>query len=219
MDLTCDNTIEKVSWGKKGGFRVLLLPGSRRRAYEDVRLLLDAVELLSGRMACSYLMVIAPTLDMEELLASCRGWTSFEDEGRKGIRKEKASISFFFGPLPAVAEGAHLLIGLRYGEPGLCRHGGPRGVHRGEGEVRAEKLLGELELLVPATARDPACGAEKILSDTNSASDGQGGPSASAALVPSIMVVEHTASAMGWGLRCEVYSMLSSAGAVNDLVV
>ena len=211
MDLTCDNTIEKVSWGEKDGFRVLLLPGSRRRAYEDVRLLLDAVELLSGRMACSYLMVIAPTLDMEELLASCRGWTSFEDEGRKGIRKEKASISFFFGPLPAVAEGAHLLIGLGGTANQVCAGMGVPVVSIEEkGKFVQKKLLGESELLVPATARDLACGAEKILSDNElrlrMAREGRerlGGPGALD------MVVEHTASAMGWGLRCEVYSMLS----------
>ena len=66
------------------------------------------------------------------------------------------------------------------------------------------------ELLVPATARDLACGAEKILSDNElrlrMAREGRerlGGPGALD------MVVEHTASAMGWGLRCEVYSMLS----------
>ncbi len=211
MDLTCDNTIEKVSWGEKDGFRVLLLPGSRRRAYEDVRLLLDAVELLSERMACSYLMVIAPTLDMEELLASCRGWTSFEDEGRKGIRKEKASISFFFGPLPAVAEGAHLLIGLGGTANQVCAGMGVPVVSIEEkGKFVQKKLLGESELLVPATARDLACGAEKILSDNElrlrMAREGRerlGGPGALD------MVVEHTASAMGWGLRCEVYSMLS----------
>jgi len=211
MDLTCDNTIEKVSWGYKDGFRILLLPGSRRRAYEDVRLLLDAVELLSGRMVCSYLMVIAPTLDMEELLASCRGWTSFEDEGRKGIRKEKASISFFFGPLPAVAEGAHLLIGLGGTANQVCAGMGVPVVSIEEkGKFVQKKLLGESELLVPATARDLACGAEKILSDNElrlrMAREGRerlGGPGALD------MVVEHTASAMGWGLRCEVYSMLS----------
>lgn len=211
MDLTCDNTIERVSWGEKDGFRVLLLPGSRRRAYEDVRLLLDAVELLSERMACSYLMVIAPTLRMEELLASCRGWTSFEENGRKGIRKGKASIFFFFGSLPAVTGGAHLLIGLGGTANQVCAGMGVPVVSIEEkGKFVQKKLLGESELLVPATARDLAEGAERILSDDElrlrMAREGRerlGGPGALD------MVVEHTASAMGWGLRCEVYSMLS----------
>jgi tetraacyldisaccharide 4'-kinase len=211
MDLTCDNTIEKVAWGEKDGFRVLLLPGSRSRAYQDVRLLLDAVELLSERVSCSYLMVIAPTLDMEELLASCRGWTSFEEDGRKGIRKGKASISLFFGPLPAVTEGAHLLIGLGGTANQVCAGMGVPVVSIEEkGKFVQKKLLGESELLVPPTARDLAGGAEKILADEElrlrMAREGRerlGGPGALD------MVVEHTASAMGWELRCEVYSTLS----------
>ena len=194
MDLTCDNTIKTVSWGGEKGFSVLL-PGSRRRAYEDVRLLLDAAELLNGMATCSYLMVIAPTLNMDELLKSCRGWTSFEEGGWRGIRKGEAEILFFFGALPAVTEDAHLLIGLGGTANQVCAGMGVPVVSIEEkGKFVQKKLLGESELLVPPTAKDLAEGAARILTDealrSRMAREGRdrlGGPGALD------MVVEHTA--------------------------
>lgn len=217
MDLTCDNTIKTVSWGGEKGFSVLLLPGSRRRAYEDVRLLLDAAELLNGMATCSYLMVIAPTLNMDELLKSCRGWTSFEEGGWRGIRKGEAEILFFFGALPAVTEDAHLLIGLGGTANQVCAGMGVPVVSIEEkGKFVQKKLLGESELLVPPTAKDLAEGAARILTDEELRSrmaregrDRLGGPGALD------MVVEHTAEKMGWDLRCRLYRTLKKSWGVG----
>lgn len=211
MDLTCDNTIETVSWGEENLPRVLLLPGSRRRAYDDVALLLGAVELLNARVTCSYLMVVAPTLDMEELLASCEGWALFEENGWKGIRKENCSIFFFFGPLPAVTGDARLLIGLGGTANQVCAGLGVPVVSIEEkGKFVQKKLLGGSELLVPPTAKNLADGAARILSDEalhrRMSKEGQerlGGPGALDT------VVEYAASSMGWELRCAIFEMLS----------
>ena len=88
---------------------------------------------------------------------------------RSPVQKQPSEIqdiSFFFGPLPAVTEGAHLLIGLGGTANQVCAGMGVPVVSIEEkGKFVQKKLLGESELLVPATARDLACGAEKILSD------------------------------------------------------
>lgn len=207
MDLTCDGTIEAVSWGEGEAFKVLLLPGSRRRAYEDVRLLLDAAELLHQEVPCSYLMVVAPTLDMDELVASCRGWRLFRRGEWQGIAKGAVTILFFFGPLPAVTEGAHILIGLGGTANQVCAGMGVPVISIEEkGKFVQKKLLGESELLVPPTASDLAQGALRILKDDelrrSMAEEGRerlGGPGALD------MVVEHTAAAMGWDLRSNLY--------------
>ena len=47
MDLSCDNTKGTVPWGE--GRRLLVLPGSRERAYKDLSLLLRALSKISER--------------------------------------------------------------------------------------------------------------------------------------------------------------------------
>jgi len=211
MDLTCDNTIETVPWGETGKPGVLLLPGSRRRAYDDVRLLLDAVERLDSVVPSAYLMVVAPTLDMEELMASCSGWEPFEETGWKGIRKGACSIRFFFGPLPSVTGDALLLMGLGGTANQVCAGMGVPVVSIEEkGKFVQKKLLGGSELLVPPTAQSLAEGAARILSDESlrqkMAREGKerlGGPGALDT------VVAHAAGSMGWDLRCSLFQRLS----------
>ena len=211
MDLTCDNTIEEVPWGAEGVPHVLLLPGSRRRAYEDVKLLLDAAELLTESLPCSYLMVVAPTLDMTELLAACEGWIFFREE--EEIRKGEISVPLYFGPLPSVTGSAHLLLGLGGTANQVCAGMGVPVVSIEEkGKFVQKKLLGGSELLVPPTPRNLAEGALSILTDEplrlSMAREGQerlGGPGALDS------VVEFAASEMGWDLRCRVYDRLREA--------
>ena len=210
MDLTCDNTIEAVSWGKAGLSHVLLLPGSRRRAYGDMRLLLEAVEVLQERIQCSYLMVVAPTLDIPELLASCEGWSSFGGGEVLGIRKGKCEIPFFFGALSAVAGSADLLIGLGGTANQVCAGMGVPVVSIEEkGKFVQKKLLGESELLVPPVAEDLAEGAFRILNDRDlhkrMAMEGKerlGGPGALD------RVVEYAAACMGWERRSRIFGAL-----------
>ena len=211
MDLTCDNTIEEVEWGAEGVPHVLLLPGSRRRAYEDVKLLLDAAELLSASLPCSYLMVVAPTLDMTELLAACEGWIFFRKD--EEIRKGEISVPLYFGPLPSVTGSAHLLLGLGGTANQVCAGMGVPVVSIEEkGKFVQKKLLGGSELLVPPTPRSLAEGALSILTDEplrqSMAREGQerlGGPGALD------NVVEYAASEMGWDLRCRVHERLREA--------
>ncbi len=212
MDLTCDVTVRQIRWGDEGTSRVLLLPGSRPRAYDDIRLLLDAVDHLHARRRCSYLMVIAPTLDREELMASCEGWTSLQEEGNWSIMKGGMKIPFFFGPLSAVTEDAHLLIGLGGTANQVCAGMGVPVVSIEEkGKFVQKKLLGDSELLVPPTAAALAEGALRILSDEElrlgMSREGRLRLGAPGALD---RVVDY-AAAMGWEARCSLVEALAVA--------
>ena len=71
MDLAGD-TIGRADDGEDK--RVLLLPGSRERAYEDLALLLDATLLMTEEEALRFAMVVAPTLDPGRLLEKAPSW-------------------------------------------------------------------------------------------------------------------------------------------------
>jgi tetraacyldisaccharide 4'-kinase len=220
MDLTCDNTIEPVSWGRDDAPRILLLPGSRRRAYDDLRLLLNAVEHMQELLTegTSYLMVVAPTLDLEKLLEACEGWSLCSDAsleehlpGSKGIRKASCEISLFFGPLAAVAGRAHLLVGLGGTANQVCAGMGVPVVSIEEkGKFVQKKLLGGSEVLVPPEPEALAEAAVRILADEDlrrrMAAEGRerlGGPGALD------RVVEYAALRMGWDLRVRLYERLA----------
>ena len=228
MDITCDNTIEPVSWGSENAPRILLLPGSRRRAYDDLVLLLQAVERIHAMLSegASYLMVVAPTLDTEKLLKACERvpateegqWTSFGGEHAPGVRKGTCEIRFFFGPLPAVAGRAHLLVGLGGTANQVCAGMGVPVVSIEEkGKFVQKKLLGDSEVLVPPQPQALAEAAVRILSDEplrlRMAAEGMarlGGPGALD------KVVEYAASRMGWDLRVRLYETLAGFWGASD---
>jgi len=228
MDITCDNTIEPVLWGSENNPRILLLPGSRRRAYDDLCLLLQAVEEMHALLpsGASYMMVVAPTLDRRRLLEACERvpaseegpWCSFGGKSEPGVRKGTCSISFFFGPLPAVAGRAHVLVGLGGTANQVCAGMGVPVVSIEEkGKFVQKKLLGDSEVLVPPEPRALAEAAVRILSDEDlrmrMAAEGVarlGGPGALD------KVVEYAASKMGWDLRVRMYETLASRWGASD---
>ncbi|MDR1378144.1 MAG: tetraacyldisaccharide 4'-kinase [Synergistaceae bacterium] len=69
--------------------KILLLPGSRQRAYDDVTLLLDAVEILQARKPCDYVMTLAPTLSLPCLVAACKGWEL--QMGKERLNRENSN--------------------------------------------------------------------------------------------------------------------------------
>ena len=232
MDITCDNNIEPVSWGEDDLPRVLLLPGSRRRAYDDLYLLLRAVERVQETLAstggASYMMVVAPTLDTEKLLQACErirspdgtGWTPVHGGSSGGlrVRKGECEIRFFFGPLPAVAERAHVLIGLGGTANQVCAGMGVPVVSIEEkGKFVQKKLLGDSEILVPQDPRALADAAVEIIRDdelrrrmSEEGISRLGGPGALD------RVVDYAASRMGWALRARLYDLLATRWGVGQ---
>ncbi|MBQ4430567.1 MAG: tetraacyldisaccharide 4'-kinase, partial [Synergistaceae bacterium] len=71
MDLLCGDV-----HGHEKGNVILLLPGSRVRACKDVKMLLDAAEILADEGESEFRMVLAPTLPVSEFLRACEnfGW-------------------------------------------------------------------------------------------------------------------------------------------------
>ncbi|MDI9371003.1 MAG: tetraacyldisaccharide 4'-kinase [Synergistaceae bacterium] len=226
MDITCDNTIEPVPWGADDLPRILLLPGSRRRAYDDLRLLLRAVERVQEALlttgGASYMMVVAPTLDTDRLLQACEearsadgtAWMPVRGSDTNGLRVSKngCEISFFFGPLPAVAGRAHVLIGLGGTANQVCAGMGVPVVSIEEkGKFVQKKLLGDSEILVPQDPQALADAAVEIIGDdelrrrmSEEGVSRLGGPGALD------RVADYAATRMGWGLRVRLYDTLAA---------
>jgi tetraacyldisaccharide 4'-kinase len=194
---------------------LLLLPGSRERAYEDVKLLLDAVEMLQARKACRYVMGLAPTIDLARLAQACEGWDFAGGEaGENGycLTKGEIVIRLHRGEVAEAAEGAALLIGLGGTANQLCAGMGIPVVSIDEKGKRVQKkLLADAEILAEPTAAALAEQALKVLttpelyrkmSDAGHARMGNPG-----ALDD---VVNYAAQELGWKTRCEVYSRLHS---------
>ena len=193
---------------------ILLLPGSRLRAYEDVRLLLDAAVLLNAARPCAFRMVLAPTLSLGQLVVSCTGWTP---EGPRtvpvALARDGVRIDLTTEPVATAAGGATLLLGLGGTANQLCAGLGIPVVSIDEKGKRVQKkLLGDAEILTEATPEALAACALQVLGDPElfdamSAAGRQrmGAPGALAD------VVEYAASVLGWDAREALCGRLSGA--------
>ena len=204
MDLIEDEKAPADLWRGEGE-RIILLPGSRPRAYEDAKLVLDAAVSLAGRVKCSFVMVPAPTIDIAKLVGALADWSVSEDE--KGITSAGIYVRIYKGQVASAAANAGLLIGLGGTANQLCAGLGLPVVSIIEkGKLRQKKLLREAEVLVKPDARELAEAAERILlspelRETMSEAGRQylGGTGALD------RVVEYCAHVLGWDNRCLVY--------------
>ncbi len=213
MDLVGDNRTGEFGWESSNSFRVLILPGSRDRAYGDVRLLLDAVLIMADRARCSFAAVLAPTLDVERLVRGCPGWRLEGDRLSHGLRPVR--VALYNGAVADVAERAQVLLGLGGTANQVCAGLGVPVVSILEkGKLVQQKLLGMAELLVPPRADALAEAALKVLSDEKLAESmakaGMDRLGPSGALDS---VVEYCSSVLGWSVRNEVYGELRGISA------
>lgn len=197
---------------------ILLLPGSRLRAYDDVRLLLDAAALLKAARACAFRMVLAPTLSPARLVGSCPGWTAEGPEtAPDALTRDGLRIDLTPDPVSAAARDATLLLGLGGTANQLCAGLGIPVVSIDEKGKRVQKkLLGDSEILTEATPESLAACALRVLGDPElfgaMSSAGRRRMGAPGALAD---VVEYAASALGWDAREGLYARLSGAGATG----
>ena len=208
MDLLDEARMPAFAWDETGA-KVLLLPGSRPRAYEDIKLILDTAEVLSEKIRCSFVMVPAPTIEVKKLAENLEGWTLAEDESR--LSKNDIKINICREPLAAAAYGAELLIGLGGTANQLCAGLGIPVVSIIErGKLRQKKLLREAEILVPATAEDLSEAALKILSDSSLRRFMQEAGIRNLGRTGALeKVTEYCAGSLGWETRCRVYEKYS----------
>ena len=199
---------------------VLLLPGSRLRAYEDVRLLLDAAVLLNAARPCVFRMALAPTLSPARLVASCPGWAPEGTEGTENSEKapdaltrDGIKLGLTLEPVSEAARGAALLIGLGGTANQLCAGLGIPVISIDEKGKRVQKkLLGDSEILVEPTPEALAGCALQVLGDPGlfgaMSAAGRRRMGAPGALA---RVVEDAASDLGWGAREALYTRLQKA--------
>ncbi|HAK40575.1 MAG TPA: tetraacyldisaccharide 4'-kinase [Synergistaceae bacterium] len=207
MDLAGD-TINR-SEGKRP-FRVLLLPGSRERAYEDLGLLLDAAEIIAREEDCRFEIVVASALERERLLGKAPSWMSVNGDLVKHD-KGGPEVRLFFGEVSEAASRSDILVGLGGTANQICAGMGVPVVSIDEKGKRVQKkLLGEAESLVPADPVLLAREALAILRDpvlresmSRAGRERMGGGGAVDALV------EYASEVLGWSKRQDVFRTFS----------
>jgi tetraacyldisaccharide 4'-kinase len=208
MDLAIESDGDDNPWSGMGRPRVLLLPGSRPRAYQDAGMLMDAARLISERMICAFLMVLAPTLDIRKMLeeTGCR----LGDDGY--ISGMGIEVALYTGSVASAAYGADLLIGLggtaNQVSAGL---GVPVLSILERGKAVQKKLLKGAEMLVQPDARSLADEAVKILQDPARRLDmSRAGIEIMGGAGTLDAVVEFAADELGWNARCDLFEKLRS---------
>ncbi|MDR1516177.1 MAG: tetraacyldisaccharide 4'-kinase [Synergistaceae bacterium] len=206
MDLALDAPDEDDPWDPAPEPRVMILPGSRPRAYGDIAMLLDAVRLIDEKVRCSYLMVLAPTIDLKRLLDGVRYKVS--RNGR--IEVGRAGVKLFGGPVAQAAYGANILIGLGGTANQVAAGMGVPVISIIErGKLIQKKHLRDAEILTQPTPEALAEAAVNLIRDpvrrNEMAREGirlLGGPGA----VKSACGV--AAGEFGWDARCRLYERL-----------
>jgi tetraacyldisaccharide 4'-kinase len=207
-------------YGKKpvklAGNQVLFLPGSRERAYDDLALLLDAAALMENEAACSFVMAVAPTLDVDRLLEKAPSW-EFTSGDVICSRNGEHSVKLFFGDVHEAALGSDILIGLGGTANQICAGLGVPVVSIDEKGKRVQKkLLGEAESLVPPDPFLLAREALSILGDPvrreTMARAGKERMGTGGAVEG---VVGYASQVLGWRKRHEVFRVFSDFAAMK----
>ena len=188
---------------------ILLLPGSRIRACKDVKLLLDAAEILHEHGEGRFRMVLAPTLPDGEFLEACESYGWGVHAGR--IERQGVSIELTREGIASAAAGVKLLIGLGGTANQLCAGLGIPVVSIDEKGKRVQKkLLGASELLVTSSGHALAECAMRVLGDSElygkmsaAGRERMGGPGACEA------IAEYGCEVLGWRIRERVYIRLA----------
>ncbi len=210
MDLAGD-TITGIEEDRPATARVLLLPGSRERAYEDLPLLLEAGTIMAKEMDCSFTLVVASTIERDRLLEKAQGW---ETCGAGNIRRIGGGpeVAVFSGDVAQVAVASDILIGLGGTANQICAGLGLPVVSIDEKGKRVQKrLLGDAESLVPARGRAMAEEALSILRDparrrsmSRAGRERMGFPGAIGS------VADFVSKELGWEKRHDLYLALRS---------
>ncbi|MGI6075910.1 MAG: tetraacyldisaccharide 4'-kinase [Pyramidobacter sp.] len=204
MDLLSDGETKKTLWGR--GRRILVLPGSRNRAYKDLNLLLEALTLIAEKCQLSAVMVAAPSIDVDQLARSAIGWDfdgSFLSHGSLKLRLLR-------GDAAEAARGAELLLGLAGTANQVCAGMGiPVLSIREKGKFVQKKLLGDSELLVDAVPESLAEAALQLFNDPPKlVAMGEAGKKRLGQSGALDAVIGFAAQELGWKKKCDLYDRL-----------
>ncbi|MBQ7268220.1 MAG: tetraacyldisaccharide 4'-kinase, partial [Synergistaceae bacterium] len=201
MDLLGDAKVKK-------GNVILLLPGSRKSANNDVKTLLAAVEIMFQHGHDKFRMVLAPTLDFQAFFESCEseGWT----RDSQSLNKNEIKISLTTDEIAKSCNDACVLLGMGGTANQLCAGlGVPVIAPDNKGKRVQKKLLGDAEILTSSSPQALAECALAVLSDSG-LYDFMSRTGRSRMGMPGACddVIKTTSGEMGWKLREIVYSKL-----------
>jgi tetraacyldisaccharide 4'-kinase len=206
MDLAVESDEGDDPWEGMNHPHVMLLPGSRPRAYQDTPMLMKAVRLISEKIRCGFIMVVAPTIDMHTLLSE----TDYHIDRRGRLALGDAEVAVYTGPISSVAYGADLLIGLGGTANQVSSGLGVPVISVIErGKLVQKKLLGDSEILTQPDASALADKAVELLGDpvkrlamSRAGIEIMGGAGALSS------VTEYAADELGWDARCKLFRTL-----------
>lgn len=200
---------EDIHEHEKGNV-ILLLPGSRMRACRDVKLLLDAADILSSEGERDFRMVLAPTLPADEFMRSCEnfGWTVQAHR----LTHNQTTITLTHEAIAYASRGVKILIGLGGTANQLCAGLGIPVVSIDEKGKRVQKkLLGGSEILVEASGEALAECVIRVLNDerlydamSEAGRERMGKPGALDD------IVKYACDNLGWDIRESVYMRLKA---------
>ncbi|MDR2780822.1 MAG: tetraacyldisaccharide 4'-kinase, partial [Synergistaceae bacterium] len=215
MDLAVASDTGEDPWKEMERPHVMLLPGSRPRAYHDASILLDAVKLISEKIHCCFIMVLAPTLDMRRIISE----SGYHLSGAGRMAVGSAEVRLYTGPIASVAYGAELLIGLGgtanqvsagMGVPVLSI------IERGK--LVQKKLLQDSEVLAPSNAAALAKEALAILGDPGRRmAMSRAGIHLMGGAGAVDDVVRYAADELGWNARCGLFATLNKIWGDEDM--
>ena len=190
---------------------ILLLPGSRMRACKDVKMLLDAAEILSSNGERKFRMELAPSLPIDEFGKACEGYGWTLRDGT--LEREGTTIVLTSSGVARAAMGVKILLGLGGTANQLCAGLGIPVISIDEKGKRVQKkLLADSEILTEATGEALAREAMKVLGDrvlyekmSNAGRERMGKPGA----IDDI--VNYACEVLGWKVREDVCRKLTAA--------
>lgn len=199
MDLACEDSRSRPQWGE--GVRLLTLPGSRPRTYDDVKLAWEVCRTLSRQRSVSHMFLLAPTIDRQRLAEAVGG----RQEGNV-LTDGELTVGLYDGSVAQAAMGADLVLGWGGTGNQVCAGVGRAVVAPDEKGKRVQKkLLGNGEVLVSPTvsALSAACldlmdNRQKRQTMGSIGASRMGGPGWIEALI------EMTDEQLGWSKRCDL---------------
>ena len=189
---------------------IMLLPGSRNRAYQDLKLLLDAAVILSANndFKFKFRLVLAPTLELNKFKSACMSYNW--EFNNNFIKFKDLRIDLTSEPVAKAAHSVRLLIGLGGTANQVCAGLGIPVISIDEKGKRVQKkLLGDSEILVENKAESLAECALKVLLDkelyklmSEAGIKRMGSPGAIDA------IINYAALNNGWDARDRLYGKL-----------
>ncbi|MBQ4418017.1 MAG: tetraacyldisaccharide 4'-kinase, partial [Synergistaceae bacterium] len=189
---------------------IMLLPGSRNRAYQDLKLLLDAAVILSANndFKFKFRLVLAPTLELNKFKSACMSYNW--EFNNNFIKFKDLRIDLTSEPVAKAAHSVRLLIGLGGTANQVCAGLGIPVISIDEKGKRVQKkLLGDSEILVENKAESLAECALKVLRDkelyklmSEAGIKRMGSPGAIDA------IINYAALNNGWDARDRLYGKL-----------